>query len=318
LKKGLVRKIVSNAYTVVDHETGEDVLCSASGKLRHVRVSDVEAYGNRQTDRTKKETGIVQMSPKVGDHVNYDVTDGHAVIRTIMERENALDRPDVANVGQVLLVFSAVRPDFSFSLFDKFLVILSMRKIRPVTVITKTGLAGQDTLLGLKKELSYYEGIGYPVHYVDSKTHHGFESLSGVFKDRITVLAGQTGVGKSTLINALIPGLELNTQDISKALGRGKHTTRHTELYPFQGGYVCDTPGFSKVAFDLLSPEEIKAHYPDFERLSEGCRFGHSCLHANEPGCAVIHAVKEGLLPQDRHARYLQFLDETKTRKRVY
>ncbi len=318
MNQGFVRRIISNLYTLVDSKTHLDVLAAASGKLRYVRIDEKSDFNTQKTDRTKKENKTMSISPRVGDHVLYDMTDERAVIQEILPRKNALDRPDVANVDQVLLVFSATNPAFSFVLLDKFLIILGTRGIRPVIIVSKIDLMPEDDLKTLKKDLDYYVLTGYDIHYVNSKTQEGFDGLRGVFKDKMTVLAGQTGVGKSTLINALIPGLSLNTQEISKALGRGKHTTRHTELFRYAGGYVCDTPGFSKIDFDLLDPEEIKTYYPDFVGLQDGCRFGHSCLHHKEPGCAVINASSKGLIPTERLERYHQFLEETKNRKRVY
>lgn len=317
LKKGFVKKLISNQYTLVDLTSRKELIASARGKLRHMRIDEDSSFNRQTTKRTKKENKVVTISPKVGDIVYYDDQDQILII-DVLPRKNELERPDVANIDQVLLVFSVVRPDFSFHLLDKFLVILDQEHLPVVLVISKIDLIDDDQMNTLKDDLSYYETMGFEMHYVNSKERIGFDVLTTIFTDKITVLAGQTGVGKSTLLNALMPELQLKTQETSHALGRGKHTTRHTELYEFGGGYIADTPGFSKIDFRIFEPEMLKDCYPDFIALASSCRFGNKCLHQYEPGCAVREATEQGKIPAWRLEHYLAFLEDIKTQKPKY
>ncbi|MDF2924553.1 MAG: rsgA [Paenibacillaceae bacterium] len=163
-----------------------------------------------------------------------------------------------------------------------------------------------------------YESIGYRVLVTSAKQREGLEQVRETLKGKISVFSGQSGVGKSTLLNALLPHLDLDTAEISMKLGRGRHTTRHVELLPLpEGGWVADTPGFSQLDFMEMEPEELGATFREFVPLSEGCRF-RGCLHHKEPGCRVRQAVDEGTVAQSRYDHYLQFLQEMKDRKRRY
>jgi ribosome biogenesis GTPase / thiamine phosphate phosphatase len=318
LKKGFIKKLIANQYTVVDEKTKEEVICQARGKFRYMKVDQDSAFNKQLTKRTKLDTKFVQVSPKVGDNVIYDDQEDQVLITEILPRKNDLVRPDVANVDQVLLVFSAVNPDFSFHLLDMFLIIMNQENLTPVIVISKIDLIDEDSLIKLKKDLKYYEKIGYDLYYVNSKQRIGIDVLTSIFKHKITVLAGQTGVGKSTLLNALMPELKLKTQEISKALGRGKHTTRHTELYNYNEGYIVDTPGFSKIEFKIFYPEDLKDYYKDFEKYQEDCKFKNKCNHVHEPGCAVKEAYENGEILKSRYEQYVAFFNQIKEQKAKY
>jgi len=318
LKKGFIKRLIANQYTLIDLETKAEVIAFARGKLRYMKLEEDNTFYRKMTKGTKKETKIMQVSPKVGDYVTYDDSEDQVLIIEILPRKNDLVRPDVCNLDQVLLVFSAVNPDFSFHLLDKFLIILNQENLTPVIIISKIDLIKESQLSALKIDLGYYKKMGYEIYYVNSKQKIGIDVLAHIFTDKLTVLAGQTGVGKSTLLNAMMPELKLKTQEISKALGRGKHTTRHTELYEYNGGYIVDTPGFSKIEFLIFHVDEVKALYPDFVKLSAGCRFKSSCLHLNEPDCAVKQAVEKGEILASRYENYVQFCQDVKNQKDKY
>lgn len=274
------------------------VTIPARGKFRCVKTIQV----NPNSLSKKETTMIVKNSPKVGDHVI--VVDGR--IDSILERRNELIRPDIANVDQILLVFAAKEPDFSSYLLDLFLVNITRHNIHPIIVITKIDKLNEEELCILQKTMTYYESIGYDILYVDSKNKVGINEVAKHLEDKITVLSGQTGAGKSTLINAIFPDFELKTQEISQALGRGKHTTRETTLYPYKNGYIGDTPGFSKLDVLGIQRNELSKLFVDFAYQS--CRF-KDCLHQkNAKDCGVQIAVSEGKILSSRYENYLKML----------
>lgn len=274
------------------------VTIPARGKFRSVKTIQV----NPNSLSKKETTMIVKNSPKVGD--NVVVVDGR--IDTILERRNELIRPDIANVDQILLVFAAKEPDFSPFLLDLFLVNITKYNIHPIIAITKIDKLSGEEFTYLQKTMKYYKDLGYDVCYVDSKNKIGIEDVAKYLEKKITVLSGQTGAGKSTLINAIFPDFELKTQEISQALGRGKHTTRQTTLYPYKEGYIGDTPGFSKL--DVLGVEKKELSHLFVEFSSMHCRF-KDCLHQkNAKDCGVQKAVEEGKILSSRYESYLKML----------
>lgn len=316
--KGLIKKQISNQYVVIDLETKIEYKALASGKLRYVRVDEKSSFNVSYGRKTKREQQTLQISPKVGDIVDVIINNEQPFIDNIHPRKNDLYRPDVSNVDQVLLVFSATRPEFSFNLLDKFLVILNEKDLKIILLVTKIDLVDNDELDDLKAKLKYYEEhVETDIYYVNSKQRVGFDYLENIFENKITVLAGQTGVGKSTLLNNLIPEVEIKTQEISEALGRGKHTTRHSELYDFNNGFICDTPGFSRLDLNVYEKEDLKMYYPDFVELSYDCRF-NTCNHVQEPGCKVKEMVNDGLVPQERYNNYLLFYEEVTSKKNMF
>ncbi len=315
--KGYVIKLIGGLYTIVDIETKEKMDATARGKLRYVRLTADNDFLKQTGKKTKKDIKMQAISPKVGDYVLYEIVDGKAMIEEVLPRKNELSRPDVTNIDQVLLVFSCVRPDFSFQLLDKFLVILEQNNLTPVIIVSKIDLIDPQALDILKTQMTYYQTY-YDVYYVNSKQRIGFDVLQSIFKDKLTVLAGQTGVGKSTLMNALLPELNLKTQEISDALGRGKHTTRHAEAYIFNEGYIADTPGFSKIELEGYDFTEIKENFIDFNAYSHLCKFKNQCHHLTEPGCHIKEMVSQNLILPTRYESYVSFVNEIKNKKVKY
>lgn len=264
-----------------------------------------------------------KVAPVVGDRVTFHPGDGpdattEGYLLAVLPRKNVLVRPPVANIDQALLVISAVEPDFSANLLDRFLVYLEGKQIHAELYLTKTDLTPAPQLAKIQAILANYEAIGY--HVFASTPPFAPAVLQAVhetFAAKLTIFTGQTGVGKSTLINHLVPGLQLATGEISKALNRGKHTTRTTELFMSDGGLIADTPGFSSLNLLDVSLETLRDRFPEFVALAGGCKF-RSCQHVNEPGCAVKAAVAAGTVMTSRYENYLQFRDELAGKRPQY
>lgn len=245
------------------------------------------------------------MKPVVGDLCDFEIDDNQeGYIKKIAKRKNYLTRPPISNIDQALLVFSITHPDFDSLLLDRFLANVEHKDVKPIIVITKIDL---DSSRMEKIKQDYHD---YHIIFVSSKEHIGIDEVKANLKDKVTVVTGQSGVGKSSLLNALDIQLHIETNEISDALGRGKHTTRHVELIKMHGGYVADTPGFSSLELEM-EPRELAVSYHDFRRLSESCKF-RGCLHDSEPYCAVKQAVEDGEITKDRYLHYLSFLKEVK------
>ncbi|MCK5764168.1 MAG: ribosome small subunit-dependent GTPase A, partial [Clostridiales bacterium] len=201
-------------------------------------------------------------------------------------------------------------------LLDKFLAMIEAYNILPIIIVTKVDLMNEEELNVLKTHLSYYEKY-FKVIYFSKVTRVGIKEILDITKNKVNVLAGQTGAGKSSLLNTIDPNLNLETNEISKALGRGKHTTRHVELFEFGSGYIADTPGFSKLEFQDFESDQLKYYYPDFFKLSDKCKF-HECTHVHEPKCEVKRLVEIGEIPNFRYDNYVTIFHEIQAIKPMY
>lgn len=228
----------------------------------------------------------------------------------VLPRHNCLVRPPICNVDQALIVSSCKEPDFSSILLDKFLLVIEHLGIESIIIISKMDL---DEDKSVKQYVKDYRQAGYRVYEISSKDNHGLEELKTVFKDKVSVITGQSGVGKSSFLNALDINLKLETNEISKSLGRGKHTTRHVELLKMYGGYLGDTPGFSSLELEM-TPEELAVAYHDFAQFSHECKF-RGCLHDSEPNCGVKKAVEDGKISKERYEHYLMNLQDVKKKE---
>lgn len=260
-----------------------------------------------------------KITPLVGDEVVYDYeNEREGTIQEVLERKNELVRPPIANVDQAILVFSAVEPDFSPVLLDRFLVLIESNDIEPVICISKMDLIKDEKQRQeIEEYAADYRKIGYEVMLTSTLEEDGITELRPLLNGRISVFAGQSGVGKSSLLNVLRPELSLKTSGISSHLGRGKHTTRHVELIQVGTGLVADTPGFSSLEFMNIETEDLSYCFPEMRNVSGDCKF-RACTHISEPKCAVKEAVENGSIPAYRYEHYLSFIEEIKDRKPRY
>ena len=244
----------------------------------------------------------------VGDQVEVQPTEeGAGFITGLAPRKNFLIRPPVANLDRLVLVVSAADPAPNLLVVDKLTAIAARRGIPAALVFTKADLADTANLAAI------YRGAGYPVCQVNSLTGEGIPQVRALFQGGLSAFCGNSGAGKSTLLNALYPKLQLATGEISRKLGRGRHTTRHVELFPTgDGGYIADTPGFSAVEFlqfEKMPAAALEDCFPEFGPYREKCRFT-GCSHRVEKGCAVLAAVEEGKIPESRHQSYRAIYEE--------
>ena len=272
------------------------MVCQLRGKLKQGRaVGDIAA---------------------LGDHVRITVLDdGSGVIEEVEQRKQAIVRLDprpqgvyqqilLANADQALFVFACASPSPKLKMLDRFLVIAEKQKIPPVIVANKV-----DLIEDAPKIFGMYEALGYRVIYTSAEKNIGVDELHDALKNKISALAGPSGVGKSSLLNAIQPGLGLAVNEISAAMDKGKHTTVVRQLFPLKdGGYVADTPGWKSLALWDTHPEEIDAYFPEFAPLVAECQFS-DCTHTHEPGCAVLDALKAGKIFPERYESFLRLRD---------
>jgi len=291
MTRGLIVKALSGYYYVMPDDGDVVVQCRARGVF--------------------KKRGI---SPLVGDRVTIEVeATGEGTVTEIEPRSSVLVRPPVANVDTAVLVFSVAEPAVSHQLLDRFLVHTEIAGLTSIICFSKKDLSEETD--ELDEAIKRYTRIGYEVYATSSPSREGTSDLAHRLIGHISVFAGQSGVGKSTLLNTMIPGLTLETNAISQKLGRGKHTTRHVELIPLPaGGWIADTPGFSQLDFQQMEPEQLTAGFREFRELSPTCKF-RGCLHMSEPGCAVTQALQDGQIDRSRYVHYGLFLQELKEAK---
>ncbi|MFA5536214.1 MAG: ribosome small subunit-dependent GTPase A [Bacillota bacterium] len=252
----------------------------------------------------------------VGDRVLITpIAEDKAVIEQVLERKNQLTRPAVANVEQVIIVMSFASPKPDLNLLDRLLVLSGHHGLTGIICFNKLDLIAVE--VGLKL-IKIYQNIGYSVLGVSAKTRQGVGDLEKVFKNKLSVLAGPSGVGKSSLLQAIQPEFVLKTGRVSEKTQRGRHTTRHVELLKLNnGGYVADTPGFSRVDLPQLAREDLAFYFPEIANFGASCRFTN-CLHRGEPGCAVEDAFRQGLINEERIKNYQSFLTEVIQNERRY
>ena len=256
------------------------------------------------------------VKPLVGDNVQLDVLsqeDMTGNITDVCVRKNQLIRPAVANIDQTLVVFAAKSPAPNRNLLDRFLVMMESQSIDTVLCFNKIDLVDDREIYDMRDT---YQKAGYKVIFISVKNNQGRDEVEAILKGKTTSLAGPSGVGKSSLLNRLVPEAVMETGDISRKIERGKHTTRHSEIFSMDGDtYLMDTPGFSSVYTCECEKEELKCYFPEIYHYEGQCRF-NGCVHINEPDCAVKEAVEQGAIGNSRYENYVSFYNEIKERKK--
>ena len=252
------------------------------------------------------------VKPVVGDNVEFDPD--NMTIEVVYPRSSALKRPLIANISQMILVFSLKEPDFSYLLAFKYLTYANMNNIRAKIIITKIDKEHDQKTIDEIKEV--FNSVSIETYFISNKTREGIEEVKALFKDEVSCIMGQTGVGKSSLINAIDPNYEREIGEYSMALGRGKHQTKEVILLPYQGGYIADTPGFSSLELDLYK-EDLAAFYPGFNTLYNKCYFAN-CLHLSENRCVVKEKVNAGEISSLAYDCYKKLSEEAIFRKERY
>ena len=293
--KGKIIKSIAGFYEV---HTGSDIYrCRARGVFRALGVK-----------------------PLVGDDVEIEVTDTVSVpmegnVTRLLPRKNELVRPNVANVDQALLIFAITHPAPSYNMLDRFLITMNQRGLPAILCFNKQDLATEEEIRELRQT---YESCGCKVLFVSVLSPETLGELRQILEGKTTVLTGPSGVGKSTLINTVIPGARMQTGELSRKISRGKNTTRHVELLAAGGDtYLVDTPGFTSLYLMDMEAEELRHYYPEFEKHEGKCRFG-GCVHRKEPGCAVREALEAGKISRIRYENYCELYEEIRSRKPDY
>lgn len=257
-----------------------------------------------------------KLKPLVGDNVEIEIVDDEKLLGNITEifpRSNSLIRPAAANIDQALVIFAIVKPDPNYNLLDRFLISMHQQMIPTVICFNKKDLASA------KEQQELYEAYrqsGCEVMFVSGSRQEGIDRIREVLRGKATVVAGPSGVGKSTIVNALTPEAHMETGEISRKIERGKHTTRHAELFAVEEAtYIMDTPGFTSLNVAGMEKEELQGFYPEFEPYEPYCRFG-GCVHINEPVCGVKEALAEGKISRIRYDNYCRIYEELKERKK--
>ena len=287
IKLGRIIKGIGGFYSVESH--GKVYTCKARGKFR------------------KQE-----LTPTVGDLVEFtppqDTHEGY--LTKILDRKNIIIRPRVSNIDLIIIVIAATDPPPDYALVDKMLINAEMMNTDAIICINKHDLTGKKVAEDIAKQYLDIDTV-----IVSAHKNSGIKQLKKYCKDKTICLGGQSGTGKTSLLNVLMPGMSLEVGEVSRKTKRGKHTTRHAELIPFNGGYLVDTPGFSLLELPMMEPNELQKYYKDFAEYEGGCKY-KTCRHSSEPGCLVIEAVENGKISKERHKRYQLLLKEAEKKWR--
>lgn len=302
MKKGVVIKSTGSWY-IVRIEDGGTVECRIKGKFRleNLKLTNPVAVGDEvEIEMEEDDTGsIITILPRK----NY-------VLRQSPRKKHSLHLL-ASNVDQAILIVTIIEPNLKQGFIDRFLLMTEPYNIPTIIVFNKADLYGKGALELYEDLRDIYETIGYQFKLVSAIDGTGMEDLKMMLAGKTSLLAGQSGVGKSSLMNAIQSNLDLKIQDLSDASGKGQHTTTFAEMFPLDsGGTIIDTPGIKTLSFSHLEPMDLAHNFREFFLLSSACKFGGSCLHRNEPGCAVKEAVEDGEVSELRYMNYLAIMEE--------
>lgn len=288
--KALITCLISGEYTLYDLEKKQYLSSIARGVFRNNKIS-----------------------PKVGDLVEYQIENNQPVINEIYPRHNDFIRPQIANIDQAFIVTSVKEPNINLNLLDRMIANFEYQEITPILVFSKIDLLEEkneiDTII------HYYQNIGYKTISTSTLNPFSIDDLKKDLNEKVSIITGQSGVGKSSILNLIDDTINLETNSISKALNRGKHTTRFTRLYNIENGWIADSPGFGIVSFDTMNEVDLSHCFTEFFKLSKSCKY-NGCLHLNEPGCKVKNELKNKNILESRYENYLQFNKEIKNKRK--
>ena len=289
--KGFIIKSIAGDFHVYSEETGKVYVCKARGQIRNLK-----------------------LQPVCGDEVvfEYDESANFSIITSILERKNQLVRPPIANVDIALIVMSTIKPNFDAYLVDKLIVAATMENIEPVIVVSKCEFIDDE----VKSLIENYKKANYQVIEVSSHNDINVDEVAKIINNKKVVLCGQSAVGKSSLINALLKDDTRSIGDFSEKLGRGKHQTREVEFININGAYVADSPGFSRLDIKVEFPILART-FKDFNKLANNCKF-NTCIHKDEPNCAIKEAVNQGIIDPRRYESYIHLMKEIKDGKQEW
>lgn len=286
----------------------DGIIIKGIGGFYYVEAADGIIYECKARGVFRKE----KITPLAGDKVEISVDENNKnSIDKIYERRNMFKRPPIANVDKLVIVSSVCDPRPNLLIIDRLSAVAVYKNVEPIIVFTKNDLQSAD------KYIEIYKNAGFKTFAVSNETGEGIGEIKAVIENGVCVFTGNSGVGKSSLINRMYPDFALETGEISKKLGRGRHTTRHVELLKINNGYIADTPGFSSLDFetnDLIKKDELAFCFPDFSDYIDSCKFS-TCAHVNDKGCRLIEAVNNGDVMLSRHESYVTMYNEVKNIK---